>query len=1173
MFNNKFKRLTQAILGVLLAFSMSVTIFPLRAEETTQIDDRKLQNGSFENAPEFTQNYLQPAQNLVPYWNTTAYEGKLELFKKNTGVYITVNGTRVTLSPTDGLLAAELNADEESTLYQNVKTTPSTIYEWGLDHGARNGADTMALVIGPKQEHDPSKPNKEGRDQFMQMIDWLIEKGYTSVKTEAGLGEILTVYSKKFGESGTFLDNAGNNAFSMIPSSIYSEEWKIWIISDTRAGEGETNNPWGKYGSNAEGSASSGDENTGFIIDENKYYLYKVPAGQTDTVFGFVSVGYVNSVLTDPKKAKTYGNFLDNINFELYHQLSGSSTNHGSGVVTDSSGNTSSEGEETYGYEITVDNKLTSYLKDGDSLKIQAVVKQQDIADCDFIGVYYTIQNSEGLPISTLIPIYNNIAESTGNEDEDKLLGKWIKTTNDNGDILYTYYLEGIKSAVDLHFVFIKSPVVTYDSNGGLPYVVERTYNTEESPDTYSFKPLISADDEGNQTYQYIAPYISHAAEGKNDGWKFMGWLLTGDTLTDIPDFLHPTNADQLGKMILPAEHTVACNYSISSSTSSTAAQFFKIMNGNIPLTETPFNNTALNEKGGVTWETDDDTAQLLYGNVHKGLTMVAQWRWRQAFVPQLVSRGNVINSTEGGHVVIENVSETDENYDSSYTENGGLAYYASTNESVSAKAIAEEGCTFLGWFDKDGNLLSINPVYSYIEEKESVKEVYARFSNTVTQTYIRQIYDGTEWINIFDDSIGTIDRYEYTDAVGKPVSATAEPGENYTFVGWFDSEGNSVSESIVNNKTIAYITEGNATYYARYERTYTLNFVSQTKQSNNTFKSDEVGGKVSIKTKVDVDGSVTTSIASPNPDYKFLGWYDSSGNLLSSDPSYSATHSEATDGQTAYARFELEVKNITFQKTDEEGNPLGGATFRIELIESENNSKEAITMVGNGLDLNIEESGTSLKLYPGEYRVTEAIPPTGYLITSEVLEFKIDDSPTKNLSVFSSMSEWSLSDTTFILNNKLDIYYKLQVNKVDGSDNSPLDNVEFTLFKEADENDFDQVSIYTDENTCVSAVRLETKLTSITDEKASVVFENLEEGTTYYLMETKTRPGYNILPYAMRVSGSKGDVLEMTIKNSRMETPPTGTNISSGTTFLIMVIVSMLFLSCFRISKKHQNL
>ena len=43
--------------------------------------------------------------------------------------------------------------------YQNVKTTPSSVYEWGLDHGGRNGTDTMALVIGPKQSVDPSKPS------------------------------------------------------------------------------------------------------------------------------------------------------------------------------------------------------------------------------------------------------------------------------------------------------------------------------------------------------------------------------------------------------------------------------------------------------------------------------------------------------------------------------------------------------------------------------------------------------------------------------------------------------------------------------------------------------------------------------------------------------------------------------------------------------------------------------------------------------------------------------------------------------------------------------------------------------------------------------------------------------------------------------------------------------
>lgn len=45
----------------------------------------------------------------------------------------------------------------------------------------------------------------------MQMVDWLIEQGKTSVKTSAGLGEHLIVYSKKFDEGGTFQNNTDNN--------------------------------------------------------------------------------------------------------------------------------------------------------------------------------------------------------------------------------------------------------------------------------------------------------------------------------------------------------------------------------------------------------------------------------------------------------------------------------------------------------------------------------------------------------------------------------------------------------------------------------------------------------------------------------------------------------------------------------------------------------------------------------------------------------------------------------------------------------------------------------------------------------------------------------------------------------------------------------------------------
>ncbi|MCI6221376.1 MAG: hypothetical protein MR640_07960, partial [Subdoligranulum sp.] len=318
--------------AVLLSLCLLMTmLLPLTAAAEDTSNNRKLQNGSFEEGQTFTRPYQQPDQSEVPSWNTTAFEGKIELFRKNYNIYI--NG--VTLYPTNGTYAAELNADEESTLYQNVKTTPSSVYEWGLDHGARNGKDIMALVIGPKQSVDPSKPSKDGRDQLMQMVDWL--KIDNSTITAGAEPQQYTVYSKKFAASGTFEDNAGNNAFSLTPSTIYTEEWHIWIMASSRATSGT--NPWNSYGSNAGGSAGSGNGSGSTTVDLSKYYLYTVPAGQTETLFGFVSVGYVDSTTT-ADKAKTFGNFLDNINFQLYHPLSGSTTTHGSAVVGGSDGTT-----------------------------------------------------------------------------------------------------------------------------------------------------------------------------------------------------------------------------------------------------------------------------------------------------------------------------------------------------------------------------------------------------------------------------------------------------------------------------------------------------------------------------------------------------------------------------------------------------------------------------------------------------------------------------------------------------------------------------------------------------------------------------------------------------------------------------------------------------------------
>lgn len=923
--------------AVLLSLCLLVTmLLPLTAAaEGTTDNNRKLQNGSFEEGQTFTGPYLQTS--TVANWNTTAFQGKFELFRDNPNTYLT--NPNVRLTPTDGTYAAELNADEESTLYQNVKTTPSSVYEWGLDHGARNGKDIMALVIGPKQSVNPSKPSKDGRDQLMQMVDWLNIDNNVVAGAEP---QQRTVYSKKFAASGTFEDNAGNNAFSLTPSTIYTEEWHIWIMASERGKDPRKPNPWNSYGSNAGGSAGSGNGSGSTTVDLSKYYLYTVPAGQTDTLFGFVSVGYKDSQTT-ADKAKTYGNFLDNINFQLYHPLSGSATNHGSAVVGGSDGTTEGEGGSD-GHKVTVNDKLATYVTDGQPLKIQAIIKKEDAyKGCEFVGVYYTTQDEKGKPKTVFLQLAGNEIKDTGSLTDEQKKGKWIKSTNDAGDTVYTYYLENITSPTDLHFVFIKNPTVTYDPNGGKPYVVERTFNTNEAPNVYSFKPAVLAEN-SNSVYSFkpavltentsgvdttsgatpndkpkemfIPPYVSHAAEGQNDGWKFMGWLLTGDKLEKTGEKETHVNADQLGKLILPAVHTIACNYSVDGAIDKTAAQHFNIYNGNVSLTKT-INKTGNdgNEVKGVTWTTDKGEEKV-YANDHKGLTMIAQWRWRQAFIPQVGSGTNYTDSANGGTVEITSVTDTsDTNYNAAYNANGGKSYHAETDETVTAKATAKDGFTFEGWYDAKGNLITTNTIYSYTETKESVNTYYARFSGSVTQTYIRQVKNGDTWKDTTDDKIGTLGRYEYIDAPGMTISSTATAGSGYKFVGWYDSTGNKVADDMLINDgaTISYTTTGNATYYARFETAYTVKFAAQTKQANGSFKTDTVGGKVSVVSVTDVDGAAASSKATANSGYKFLGWYDKDGNQLSTNATYSTTTTSATNGVTYYARFEI-VYNPTVE-------------------------------------------------------------------------------------------------------------------------------------------------------------------------------------------------------------------------------------------------------------------
>ena len=99
-----------------LCFVTGMSLHVANAEEATDANNKMLLNGSFENIADgvtFASGvYASPTQEKVTAWNTTATDGKIELFKENTGTYI----KGVKLIPSAGTIAAELNAEEESTL-------------------------------------------------------------------------------------------------------------------------------------------------------------------------------------------------------------------------------------------------------------------------------------------------------------------------------------------------------------------------------------------------------------------------------------------------------------------------------------------------------------------------------------------------------------------------------------------------------------------------------------------------------------------------------------------------------------------------------------------------------------------------------------------------------------------------------------------------------------------------------------------------------------------------------------------------------------------------------------------------------------------------------------------------------------------------------------------------
>ena len=457
----------RAVCGLMvLAMALSLLPTSILAADTRSVTDNAIKNGSFEQPVFDDKPSPQWPANQVPDWHTTASDHLIEFGSSRNGNDAPqLTGYDKTIP--DGHQFAELNADEESTLYQYATTVGGNVYEWGLSHRGREGVDRMAVIIGPKQNVDPAKPSKDGkdgRDQFMRMTDWVkshAEKLGVNIPV-TGCTQKITVYSKKFAANGGFQNDIGD-AFSASPSDVYTEKWNVWII-------GTSNTAWGNYGTKSSAYAAG-----------NLAYScrYAVPDGQTKTVFAFCSYSAATS-------NKTLGNLIDNIHFSLYQTITAAATAGGSGYIGVPTGN------ESVLYKI--DDKMRELVvANGSTIKVKAV-KPKD-SNVQFVGAYVTRQTAKGLE-QVFIPVAD-------------------KGWREEGDT-YTYE-HRVEEPADIVLVFVKKPMVIYEAKGGDRYIYG-----DNGTNAVSFAPQVSGD--GSTTAR--GPYESKAATTAKDGWKFDGWLL-----------------------------------------------------------------------------------------------------------------------------------------------------------------------------------------------------------------------------------------------------------------------------------------------------------------------------------------------------------------------------------------------------------------------------------------------------------------------------------------------------------------------------------------------------------------------------------------------------------------------------------------------------------------------
>ena len=299
-----------------------------------------------------------------------------------------------------------------------------------------------------------------------------------------------------------------------------------------------------------------------------------------------------------------------------------------------------------------------------------------------------------------------------------------------------------------------------------------------------------------------------------------------------------------------------------------------------------------------------------------------AKYEWKNSNVGGNISQIRYTNA-EGNAVVLTNINNDPNDNDGFVHKNDVLR-----DEPLTLTAEAKVGYTFIGWWNNTKGSYTDNP-WQMIPKNQD-ESITARFAPSRQQTISIHTYDKNQDKYVLSGDGGSVsisyskiiigsgygDATEtvttqgtYTALYNTSVTLTATPNTNYAFLGWYEGENKVGSNTTY---TYAATTERNIT--ARFHKPFTQAFDVQT-EIGGQYQNSTTGGTATISynnTTTDItdqlltisnmeQGTMVTLNATPKSGYRFVGWYNGSGELDSSEPEYTY---RAEGTRTVHARF-----------------------------------------------------------------------------------------------------------------------------------------------------------------------------------------------------------------------------------------------------------------------------